>query len=223
MTISATNSSDYLVSARMDKLPTKQEILEKYRHLINADDFEILAASELPTPLQMQREGAWFRVLGPLKGFHVLIKRTVLGGVAAICFIGSFGQGLEYVEKYSLMGIEKVHAIAQYAHDHLSNPATELLVAVQNNEPIILPDRSFQFTTLPPMNTTTTPMPWAPESPVSGGGFGTGIGFQSGPASASFTGGGSISEIVTGTAPPMLTDLPAGSGIVPFSPTWKLS
>lgn len=47
---------------------SRQQLLEKYRDVIGAEEFELLVADSFPTPDELQREGSWLQFLGPFEG-----------------------------------------------------------------------------------------------------------------------------------------------------------
>ena len=77
--------------------PSRDEILAKYRDVIEAEDFEILAANELPTPSQLQSEGACLEKLGPLGDCVIWLKKKLHGPIVVIALFGSFMSGIEYI------------------------------------------------------------------------------------------------------------------------------
>lgn len=107
----------------MSQLPSKDEIRQKYG--ITEKDFEILTISELPLSPQMQQEGVSMKKLGWWGHLEVWAKTTILGGVVlAICFIGSFRDGVETIAKYGpIVWVDGTY-IASYVN-HYAEHATE--------------------------------------------------------------------------------------------------
>jgi hypothetical protein len=162
--------------------PTKQEILEKYRHLIQSDDFAVLAAEELPSPEEVRREHAYLEYLGPLNGWYVWAKRQFGRVVTVIVFFGGFMQGIEYINKYSQIAYTEVASLIQVADEHPDEPAKEYRI-VRPVQFAWLPEQSFPLEPPSTTTTTTTTTTPAPDSTVS--------------------------------------ELPPGSGIVPYSSRWE--
>lgn len=155
--------------------PSKQEILEKYRHLIDDDDFQVLVSEELPSPSELQREGAWLQKLGTLDGLWVFAKRNAWGAVlSVIVFVANYGdffQGLETMRGHAVIALDSVKSALAKGTERPDVPADEYLVAV--------PPEYSTWIAGPTTTTTTTPPPEPP-----------------------------------------LTDLPSGSGLVPYSSAW---
>ncbi|MDA0835997.1 MAG: hypothetical protein O2955_20010 [Planctomycetota bacterium] len=142
----------------MNPKPTKNEILEKYRDVIDADDFDILYADQLPTPKQTHRENASLQYLGTLNGWYVWAKCQFGRVVTVIIFIGGIVSGLEAINKYGHIGYDQVAQYIQLGSEHKDTPATEyVLLKTPDNWPLP-PDQPIRFT----MTTTTTPPPQSP-------------------------------------------------------------
>jgi hypothetical protein len=152
----------------MTQPPTRQEILEKYRDVIDAADFEVLATRELPPPAQLQQEGAWLEYLGPLKGAFLYLKRSLCRSVVVIAVFGGFMQGLEYIDKYSRLGYEKAQQVVQLSFQHCNQPATKYVIAVRDpatwdsHVPFQLPSDDLPLAASTTTTTTTTPSPSPP-------------------------------------------------------------
>ena len=138
--------------------PTKQEILAKYRHLINSEDFAVLAAEEFPSPEEVRQEHAYLEYLGSLNGWYVWAKKRIGQVVAVIVFFGGFMQGIEYINKYSQIAYTQVASLLETADRHPDEPATEYRI-IRPAEFAWLPEQSFPLEPTTTTTTTTTPAP----------------------------------------------------------------
>ena len=143
-----------------DQLPTRQEILEKYRGVIDNEDFEILAAESFPLPESIRQEDASLQYLGTLKGAYVWAKRQLGRVIAVIVFFGGFMQGIEYTSEYSRIAYDQIVSVVQLAQRHLQVPATEYRIFERQDNWTLPPDPPFALADyLGPSTTTTTPAP----------------------------------------------------------------
>jgi hypothetical protein len=94
--------------------PSKDEIRKKYK--ISQEEFEILTT--MPTPTEMMVQGVKVEKLGFWGKFEVWKKSTILGGiVAAVCFIGDAGAGVDILSRTGEMIYGNSPQIAAYAHN----------------------------------------------------------------------------------------------------------
>ena len=145
----------------MNPKPTKNEILEKYRHVIDVDDFEILYEQSLPTPEETHQDNASLQYLGTLGGWCVWAKRQFGRVVAVILFIGTFVGGIEAINKYGRLGYDQIAQYVQRGSEHCETPATEYVVFDKPNDWALPPDQPIRLTTTTTTTTTTAP----PEDP----------------------------------------------------------
>lgn len=153
--------------------PSKREILEKYKHVITHEDFELLVADHLPSPEVSHREGIALQLLGCLNGWYVVAKRCGMRIVGVIVLLGGgFIPGIQYVNQAYWIAYDEVTNYLARANDHPDVPATEYVVAgpppqwaLHNEEPFRL------FTTATTTTTTTTPEPEEDTSLPSGTGL----------------------------------------------------
>src|SRR3972149_4397364 len=101
-----------------DQLPTRAEILEKYRGVIDSEDFQILAAETFPQPETLHQEDASLQYIGTLKGAYLWAKRQLGRVVAVIVFFGGFIQGVEYINRYSRLAYDQVASVFQQGQQH---------------------------------------------------------------------------------------------------------
>jgi len=134
--------------------PTKSEILEKYRNVIEADDFEILYQDSIPSPEESHRENAWLQYLGPLNGWFVWGKRFVTGAIVLICSSGSFESGLQTVDKWSRRGFDQIAQYVQLGLDNRDTPADQYVLFEKQDNRALPPEAPITLAT-----TTTTPNP----------------------------------------------------------------
>ena len=154
--------------------PSREEILNKYRDLIDEDDFVVLSREQLPSPSELQVEGAWLQKLGPVGDCVVWLKRTFGGVVVAIALYGSFVSGLREIPNGVNIAFDSVQSIAAFAHAHTDEPADryafgipEQFAALSPPPPSIPSTTTTTTTTQPP--TTTTPEPQSYELPSGSG------------------------------------------------------
>jgi hypothetical protein len=80
--------------------PTRQEILEKYRDVIERDDFELLLQGGIPTPAAIQAEGATLTFLGRIRGFAIFLKRHAWGALLVlVSTLADMEDSLQFVER----------------------------------------------------------------------------------------------------------------------------
>jgi|GEM_PF-5308775 len=142
--------------------PTKQEILEKYRHLIDSDDFEVLKTDKLPSPEETHKDGAYLVFLGKLKGCYILLRRTTISVIALIVLAGEIEDGISAINRWSTFAYTELTPLVSTALEHLSETAIEYQIVTpapswpHHDEPLPM---------TPAIVTTTTTTP-PPEPPV---------------------------------------------------------
>jgi len=146
----------------MSQPPSKLEILLKYRDVIAREDFDILIAYEIPQPEEARKDGAFFQYLGNLNGWRLILKRTIGGTVAVICFMGGgFIPGLEYLNDYSRIAYTQVSDYLADAIRYDDSPATQCIAVDRPNNWALPPEAPIRIatttTTQSPSTTTTQP------------------------------------------------------------------
>ena len=138
-------------------LPTRKEILDKYRSLIDNEDFEILVSSELPNPEETRREKAWLECLGSLKSTYVFLKRTTEKIVTVIIFIGAFRTGLDTITEYIPVAYEKIIPLIELANKNPGEPANNYLMISRDKftSPSSYFNTTTTTTTFPPLTLVT--------------------------------------------------------------------
>lgn len=184
------------------ELPTKQEILAKYRDVIDTDDSAVLSSDTLPAPETMHREGATLTYLGQIRSVYIWAKRSCGNVVAVIIYIGGFIQGVEYINRYSRIAYDEIASLVELGQQYCSSPATEYKIAEAAPSYSALKDSPFLI----------------PEY--------ANYGLSSGPTSTTTTTTTTTSTTTTTTAPPQpaaeinYMPIPPGSGLVPNSNQW---
>lgn len=116
----------------MTSPPTRQEILEKYRGVIERDDFELLLQDGIPSPAAIQAEGATLTFLGRLRGFTIFLKRSAWGALCVlVSTLADVEDSLQFVERVREAAPQVVAAAKEMLTD---NSADTFLVA---NGPIL--------------------------------------------------------------------------------------
>jgi hypothetical protein len=143
----------------MSSLPSRNEILEKYRAVIDREDFEILTQDHLPRPEELQ-QGDVLQYLGTLKGAAVWAKRNlghvILVFVIAVQGVGGFIQGLESIAKYGQIAWEQVPPIMQFHQQHPDIPATEYKIVERQHDWPLPPEQPFWINNSGTTTTTST-------------------------------------------------------------------
>jgi hypothetical protein len=83
----------------METLPSRREILERYRDVIGTEDFEILVQQMTPTPAEVSARQVSFAWLGPLRGYWLFLRRTAQAIAVVIIAAGNIESGLQFVER----------------------------------------------------------------------------------------------------------------------------
>ena len=73
----------------MNPKPTKNEILEKYRSVIDDEHFEILYEESLPTPEETHQDNASLQYLGTLGGWYVWAFWKMVGNYSPLLSISN--------------------------------------------------------------------------------------------------------------------------------------
>ncbi|WP_442484450.1 hypothetical protein [Aeoliella sp. SH292] len=128
--------------------PTREEILAKYRDVIAEEEFEVLVAESPPSPAEMQPEGAWLQILGPVGDWFVVLKRKLHGPVVAIALFGSVCSGLEYALRVAVFTHDSVKSIVTLAQEHLDQPANSYAFILPDDDSKPKPD--YDWYDLPP-------------------------------------------------------------------------
>lgn len=141
--------------------PSKQEILEKYRHVIGEEDFDIIMADHPPSPAESQREGTWLQVLGTLDGWTLLTKKNAWGiVVAVVVFVSNYGdffQGLDTMGRHAAIALNQVQDALQKGTGKFDPPANGFLVALPPEYPHWSSDFPTTTTTTPPLGIDLPP------------------------------------------------------------------
>jgi hypothetical protein len=138
-------------------IPTKQQILEKYRDVIEANDFEILYRDSLPTPEEVHQENASLQYMGRMNGFWVWAKRIVGGAIAAVIFIGELDDGIQTINRYTTVAYEKMSQYVELGSHHRQIPADEYVASKPPKFWPSIPDDSIYIATTTTTTTTTPP------------------------------------------------------------------
>ena len=97
----------------METLPSRREILERYRDFIGTEDFEILFQQMAPTPAEINTRTVDLAWLGPLRGYWLFLRRTVQGIAVLIIAAGNIESAWQFVERLD----GHAPTIAAYIHD----------------------------------------------------------------------------------------------------------
>ena len=182
--------------------PSKQDILEKYRDKINADDFKLLIKDDLPSPAETSKSESGYEKMGVINGFIAWIKRNSTTGAVVVVLqllsgYGSVKQGaMEVYVDAKRVCTPVVDYLGHFPLNTHFKPADRyMLVGLESqeqlpfkiNEPHWVTVTKTTSTTSTTTTTTTTMPPH------------------------------------TGIAPSInLNELPSGSGLVPYNPEWEV-
>jgi hypothetical protein len=144
----------------MGTLPTRREILERYRDVIGTEDFEILTQDMTPTPSDISAEKVGLAWLGPLRGHWLFLKRTVQGVAVLIVAAGNIESAWQFVERLEGLRPTVVAYVTDVNHGEIEPADTFILskdTSPEERTPNVPPKREyFAFTGMP--TGTTTPV-----------------------------------------------------------------
>lgn len=127
---------------RSETPPTKAEILEKYRSVIEVEDFEVLCAEEVQSAEEMGHESADWTYLGTLGEWFVWLKKSVGQVAVVVMMLDGFIGGVEKIIKYGTPAYETARA---YVQDNTADSDRRSAYVVFDPPPEwpLEPDRSF--------------------------------------------------------------------------------
>ena len=102
----------------MADLPSREEILEKYKDVITAKDFKLLVADAPPPPEELQRENVFVEYWGKFKGFAVWAKKTAAAVLIALIFIHD---GWETYRDFAPIAIRAYSEVVRYGQRVAAN------------------------------------------------------------------------------------------------------
>ena len=116
-------------------MPTKQEILEKYKDKIPAADFELLSLDTLPTPEELHQQNVFLEFWGRMKDCAVWAKRMVGGALVALILIHDCWETYRDFSPYAIKTYDQVQSYIVQLAQHQAEPATRYIVFAPEQKP----------------------------------------------------------------------------------------
>jgi hypothetical protein len=141
--------------------PTRCEILEKYRDVIESDDFEVLQMDELPHPSVMQKENVGLVWLGKIREFLVFLKKHPVKALGVVVVTtGSIESSLQFAERVDGYALEVANVISSVSTEQAHDRADTYLVVTNQKRapdgPTGPTHREYFLLTSTPTSTSTT-------------------------------------------------------------------
>lgn len=141
----------------MNSPPTRDEILEELRAVLDRYSGPISVETKLPKAVDCQRDGIWLQIIGTVKGWLVVAKKNAMGIILMICLYGDFRQGTSTIVSDASIAIESISKVVEYSVQHFELPATEFAMVDPPPDWPIPPSKHISVAVTTPTPTTTPP------------------------------------------------------------------
>ena len=116
-------------------MPTKKDILDKYKGKILTADFEILSQEQMPTPAELQQQGVFLEFWGRVKNYGVWAKRTIGGLLLALILVHDCWETYRDFVPYAIKAYDQVQSYVVQLDQHKTEPATHYIVFAPEQKP----------------------------------------------------------------------------------------